>query len=47
MHAVELLADVLIGAADPVTVVAVGPLTNVGLLLRRHPEAAAASGRSS
>jgi purine nucleosidase/pyrimidine-specific ribonucleoside hydrolase len=41
MHAVELLADVLIGAADPVTVVAVGPLTNVGLLLRRHPEAAA------
>jgi hypothetical protein len=30
MHAVELLADVLIGAADPVTVVAVGPLTNVG-----------------
>jgi purine nucleosidase/pyrimidine-specific ribonucleoside hydrolase len=41
MHAVELLADVLIGAAEPVTVVAVGPLTNVGLLLRRHPEAAA------
>jgi purine nucleosidase/pyrimidine-specific ribonucleoside hydrolase len=41
MHAVELLADVLIGVTEPVTVVAVGPLTNVGLLLRRHPEAAA------
>jgi purine nucleosidase/pyrimidine-specific ribonucleoside hydrolase len=41
MHAVELLADVLTGAPEPVTVVAVGPLTNIGLLLRRHPEAAA------
>ncbi len=41
MHAVELLAEVLTGAPEPVTVVAVGPLTNIGLLLRRHPEAAA------
>jgi purine nucleosidase/pyrimidine-specific ribonucleoside hydrolase len=41
-HAVELLADVLTAASEPVTVVAVGPLTNIGLLLRRHPETAAA-----
>ena len=36
-HAVELLADVLAGAAEPVTVIATGPLTNVALLLRRGP----------
>jgi len=36
-HAVDLLAEVLGGAAEPVTVVATGPLTNVALLLTRHP----------
>jgi purine nucleosidase/pyrimidine-specific ribonucleoside hydrolase len=36
-HAVDLMADVLRAAGEPVTLVAVGPLTNVALLLRRHP----------
>jgi purine nucleosidase/pyrimidine-specific ribonucleoside hydrolase len=36
-HAVDLLADVLRDSREPVTVVATGPLTNVALLLRRHP----------
>jgi purine nucleosidase/pyrimidine-specific ribonucleoside hydrolase len=44
MHAVDLLADVLRAAGEPVTVVATGPLTNVALLLRRHPELAASIG---
>jgi purine nucleosidase/pyrimidine-specific ribonucleoside hydrolase len=41
-HAIELLAEVLRAATAPVTVVATGPLTNVALLLRRHPELATA-----
>ena len=48
-HAVELLRDVLLDAAVPgpdgqdrrVTLVPLAPLTNVALLLRTHPEAAA------
>jgi len=45
-HAVDLLADVLRDARDgePTTVVATGPLTNVALLLRRHPELRSAIG---
>jgi purine nucleosidase/pyrimidine-specific ribonucleoside hydrolase len=43
-HAIELLADVLRTSPAPVTVVATGPLTNVALLLRRHPRLAAAIG---
>jgi inosine-uridine nucleoside N-ribohydrolase len=39
-HAVDFLAERTLGAARPVTLVPVGPLTNVGLLLARHPEAA-------
>ncbi|GAB3590668.1 nucleoside hydrolase [Angustibacter peucedani] len=42
-HAVELLRDVLLDAAaraEPVTLVPLGPLTNVALLLRTYPEAA-------
>ncbi|GIE76252.1 ribonucleoside hydrolase [Actinoplanes philippinensis] len=38
VHAVELMRRLITGAAEPVTVVALGPLTNVALLLRRHPE---------
>ncbi|WP_433793983.1 nucleoside hydrolase [Actinoplanes sp. CA-252034] len=38
VHAVELMRRLITGAAEPVTVVATGPLTNVALLLRRHPE---------
>lgn len=48
-HAVELLRDVLLDAARPgpgdedrrVTLVPLAPMTNVALLLRTHPEAAA------
>src|SRR6476469_10173585 len=42
-HAVELLRDVLVEAAerkDPVTLVPLAPMTNLALLLRTHPEVA-------
>ncbi|MGH3447386.1 MAG: nucleoside hydrolase [Nocardioidaceae bacterium] len=37
--AVELMYDTLTRHPDPVTLVAVGPLTNVAWLLRKHPDA--------
>jgi inosine-uridine nucleoside N-ribohydrolase len=37
-HAVDLIADTLRAARAPVTLVPVGPLTNVALFLVRHPE---------
>jgi inosine-uridine nucleoside N-ribohydrolase len=40
-HAVDFLADLMAGAAEPVTLVATGPLTNVALLYARHPDVAA------
>ena len=40
-HAVELLAGTVAGSAEPVTLVAMGPLTNVALLYALHPELAA------
>ena len=43
--AVVALADVLMSSAEPVTVAAIGPLTNLALLLRVFPEAAARIGR--
>ena len=43
--AVDFLADELLAAAEPVTVLAVGPLTNIGLLLALRSEAAARIGR--
>ena len=39
-HAIDLMADIINNSADPITLVPTGPLTNVALLLRRHPELA-------
>ena len=44
-HAVDLLADTLRDCPEPVTLVAIGPLTNVALLYALHPEEAARLGR--
>lgn len=43
--AVELMADVLRAAAEPVTIATIGPLTNLALLLAVHPELASRIGR--
>jgi inosine-uridine nucleoside N-ribohydrolase len=39
-HAVEFLAEQLDASPQPLTLVALGPLTNIALLLARHPDAA-------
>jgi inosine-uridine nucleoside N-ribohydrolase len=41
-HAIDLIAELALGHGQPVTLVATGPLTNVGLFLARHPGAGAA-----
>jgi purine nucleosidase len=38
VHAVELMRRLISDCAEPVTLIATGPLTNVALLLRTHPE---------
>jgi inosine-uridine nucleoside N-ribohydrolase len=45
LHAVDFLADQVLAAASPVTLVATGPLTNVALFLASHPRAAERLGR--
>jgi inosine-uridine nucleoside N-ribohydrolase len=40
-HTVDFLAERLRGAGRPVTLIPTGPLTNIALLLARHPDAAA------
>jgi pyrimidine-specific ribonucleoside hydrolase len=44
-HAVDFLAGRLLASAEPVTVIAIGPLTNIALLVATHPAAAARIGR--
>jgi len=44
-HAVVVLAELLTSSPVPVTVAAVGPLTNIALLLRMFPDAASRIGR--
>ncbi len=36
-HAVDFIADTVAASSGPVTLVPTGPLTNIALLLRRHP----------
>jgi pyrimidine-specific ribonucleoside hydrolase len=36
--AIELIRSVLLASSEPVTIAAVGPLTNIGLLIRTHPD---------
>ncbi|MEV4534593.1 nucleoside hydrolase [Asanoa sp. NPDC049518] len=40
VHAVDLTRRLIADSPEPVTLIALGPLTNVALLLRRHPEVA-------
>ncbi len=45
LHAIDFLAETILGSSEPVTLVPTGPLTNVALFLARHPEAAARTQR--
>ena len=37
-HAVEAMHDEIMASAEPVTVMPIGPLTNIALLLKTFPE---------
>jgi inosine-uridine nucleoside N-ribohydrolase len=37
-HAIDFMADMIVAAPDNTTIVPVGPLTNIALLLARHPD---------
>ena len=37
-HAVDFLAEKILASSEPVTLIPVGPLTNIALLLSRYPE---------
>jgi inosine-uridine nucleoside N-ribohydrolase len=39
IHAVDFLGETILSCSEPVTLVAVGPLTNIALLVSRYPEA--------
>lgn len=39
-HAVDLIAETVTGSSEPITLIAVGPLTNVALFYARYPELA-------
>jgi inosine-uridine nucleoside N-ribohydrolase len=39
-HAVDFIAEQVLASDEPITLVPTGPLTNIGLLLAMHPEAA-------
>ncbi len=45
IHAVELLRRELLAADEPLTIIALAPLTNLALLLRTYPEVAERIGR--
>jgi len=38
VHAVDFLAERILASSEPVTLIPVGPLTNIALLLSRYPE---------
>ncbi len=38
IHAVDFLAERILSSSEPVTLIPVGPLTNIALLLNRYPE---------
>lgn len=44
-HAVDFLAEQLASAAEPLTIVATGPLCNIGLLALKHPQVLGKIGR--
>jgi inosine-uridine nucleoside N-ribohydrolase len=39
-HAVDFIAETILASEEPITLVPTGPLTNIGLFLARHPDAA-------